>query len=294
MGALTRQSRGDLASGAPPRKRGRPKGARLSQTDHAVLGRISQEGFQTYAELRAGPLQHLHRVYAWDRMRRLVRLGFLSQYSRDGRGILGWSIAPKAVATLRSAGNPLWAQARAGPRYCSAFEHDLVLREIKQILCRSKAVTHWEAEDILKKRALGEQKYISGADRFEKLLYVPDAILHIAERSGEWDAALELELTRKSKARIYRKLKSYLTTHDFSCAFFIMRDNSLLQVYNAIDQEVRSTSLKVKMTSELNAIYFVLLENLRRDKLNASFQGEEGIFSFADLAPLEPSFNLTT
>ena len=270
----------------PRSKGGRPYGATLSKTDYAIIDQIAREGFQTYSELREGPLKGRDRSYSWQLMKRLVRLGVIQECNSGGggRGILGWSIPRKTIPKLKASGNPEWSELHTGPSYRTSFQHDLILRRIKKLLTASQLITDWVPEHVLKSDAVSRFQYIAPRNRYEKLFLVPDAIVHLGPPERRSNAALELELTRKSRRRIYKKLEAYVTSKDFDYAFFILGSEPLLSVFQEIYRDVRDTSITAKLETDPNEIYFTTLANIQSCGLTARFLGAHDTLSLADLS----------
>jgi hypothetical protein len=268
----------------PRAKMGRPKGPTLTAADHAAIQLIATEGFQTYHELSAGPLKDDNRTHRWDRMKRLVRMGLLRECHSDSGGILGWAIQPKGVGKHYAHAPQALQDAGKVPLYRTSFSHDVVLRRIKGYLTQSPAVTRWIPEHLLKAQVMREFQYFNHHDRREKLLLVPDALLHLQSGGTESKAALELELTQKARRRLYQKIEAYVVSEDFDYVFFVAKDENLKRLLLDVYREVVSRSTCVKIAKQQNGIYFSTLPLLQKHGVHAKFSGDHDTLSFADLS----------
>lgn len=262
---------------------GRKKGITLGSGDIAVIQAVVTEGFQTFQEVREGGFKGWHRVSAWQRMKRLVQAGYLHECRNDQGGILGWAINAKGASKILLDGHEAITEAKRAPVYRTSFSHDEALRGIRRVLSSSPVVTKWVPEYVLKAEVMRKFHYLQGRDQREKLLNVPDAILHLKSGGVASKAALELELTQKSRRRLYQKFERYMISQDFDYALFIAKDERLKARFEEICRDVASQSIHVKITKERNGIYFTTLPLLQRDGFHAKFIGTHDTFSFADL-----------
>lgn len=262
---------------------GRPRGSKPTETDLRVIKQIAKEGFQTYSELRTEILRDYNRTHCWDLMKRLVGMGLLTEVRGDGGGIRGWSLSPVGQRKLHGVFEPSWKADRKPPHYRTAFDHDITLREVKQILCESPAVSGWTPEHVLKAEVMSKIKFLGARDRADKLLTIPDAFFRLQSGTQRHRAALEVELTRKSKKRIFKKMESHITSSAFDFVFFVVGGEKLLQLLWEIYNAAVTNSVRVKVRDQQNGIYFATLESLRAQRLEAHFKGLHGAFSFGRL-----------
>lgn len=265
-------------------KRGRPEGRLITNRDQEVLKQIARDGFQTYQELRFGILNGVNRTHAWDLMKKLVTMGLVVEIEGDGGGIRGWSLSPKGQQVLvQSNVEDSWPDVRP-PSYKTSFEHDRILREVRRLLCKSPAIKKWVPEHVLRAQIMGHMMSLSHRERSAKLLTVPDALFQFECRGKVFKAALELELTRKSRKRIWQKLESHITSNAFEYVFFVLNDEKLMQLLWSLYEAVRGSSPRVKFASKQNGIYFITLDNLSSKELGAEFKGIQDTFRISDLA----------
>lgn len=264
-------------------KRGRPQGLSLTETDLKILNQVAKEGFQTYQELRVGILKSYGRTWAWDLLKRLVTNELLIACPSDRGGILGWTISKKGADIVKKH----CTQGIPGPirplLYKSSFEHDLVLRELRQVLCKSPCIAGWVPEHILKAQTMAKIGFRVGSDRIAKLQLVPDGIFTLQSRGVKFKAAFELELSRKSRRRLYRKLEAHVTNSDYNIALFVAGDEQILQLLWDVFNAVLVQSAEVKLKKQRNGIYFCTLGILRELQLEAPWKGERNTLILANL-----------
>lgn len=268
-----------------PRGRGRPRKSLPNKTELKVLDQIAQEGFQNFSELLAGCLQGFHRRHSGRVLRQMARAGLLLEARADNGGILGWSIQPRSA--IRSLDfNPLTPdKKRRSPVYRTSYIHDAKLRHIKRILSACPAIVKWVPEHLLKSEVMHGARFLGLQERTDRLTLVPDALLHLRCRGVDSKAALELELSLKSRKRLTKKFEAYITSDQFDYAFFIASTPALSATLRQVCDEVTATSWRVKLSKHKNGIYFTTLEQLLAQGIRAPFTASHDTLCFAQLAP---------
>jgi hypothetical protein len=216
-------------------------------------------------------------------MKRLVRAGILTEAQSDSGGILGWSLSKSARSKYVFLGNENETYPKKGPVYRTSYIHDVKLRQVRKALEASPAITGWIPEHVLKAEMTSRYVYLHSSDRSEKMLTVPDALLLLRSDGKESKAALELELTQKSRKRLYKKIEAYIVTDDFEFAFFIASSAHLMSVLREVYQNVMQTSWRIKLRKKQNGIYFTMLENICTNGIHAEFVAVHDTFTFAEL-----------
>lgn len=269
---------------APKYQGGRPKGFTLTDTDYAVLEKIADLGLQNYSQLRQGVLQGRHRVAVWSRMKRLVRAGLVRECRDDNGRILAWTITLNGASQVYVDPDAAQEAARLAPVYRSTFRHDRVLIEVREILSRSPVIIHWEPEAALRAEVMRKFHFLHPRDQNEKTTAIPDALLSLEANGAQAKAALELELTQKSRSRLYKKLEAHITNSEIDYVFYVTQDENLKQHLMNVYADVQSHSMRVKIAIERNGIYFTTLAELLENGLNANFEGTHITLSFAQMA----------
>jgi hypothetical protein len=263
-------------------RRGPKLGPRLTKKDHAILKQIALKGFQTFLELRAGSLNTSNRTHAWDSMKKLVNMGHVQEVRGDTDITLGWSLTPKGQERVSTLVDLTTSSNRHPPMYRTSFEHDLLMRKVEDIFRKFPAVSSWTPEYVVRGDVMAKFKRFSHQERMEKLLTIPDALFEFCVDNQVYKAALELELTRKTKRRLFKKFESHITSSEFGYVFFVAENEKLLSLLWRIYNQVSSQSSKVKYRRHLNGIYFIELKNLLDHGIHAKFQGPEDTLSFSE------------
>ena len=218
-------------------------------------------------------------------MRKLVRMGRLSVSRGDEGEIRGWYLTPKERRLFAASGldRDGTATSRA-PSYATSYSHDTIVREVQQILKDSPAVQQWVPEHVLRSELMQRYYYLHGCDKSDKIAGLPDALIHLKSNGKDSVAALEVELTQKSKKRLLRKLESHILNPAFQFVFYVVEGIPLLNILRSVYAEVTEQSLRVKFSKRQNGIFFVDLAKLRSEKLDALLEGITDSFSLNDLA----------
>ncbi len=273
---------GREAAGNDQQKPMRKRRARLTDADKGIIKRIGFYGFQTYPELRSTVLQKKSRAHTWVILKRLVRFGLLLEHRGDNYGILGWTLTPKAKQFQFLEGYNLVGPIKAKPLYRTSFRHDLILREVQNIVCRSSIVSDWRTERYIRAEKFRENPYLAKSQDGE-MFCIPDAMFTVETDQNEWTFALELELTLKSQARLRKKFEKQLTSPDYHVALYVVANDELVEKLEEALDETEEKSIKVRVTRKKTQIFFSTLENLRQHKLDTVFNRGETKFSFNKL-----------
>jgi hypothetical protein len=269
-------------------KIGRPKGKRLSQKDLDVLHRIARKGFQSYPSLRSSLIKDMNRQHSWWFMKRLVKLGLLVESKGDLGGILGWSLSKAARKNLFLTEEEELRTDCNSPRYRGSFIHDEIVSEIEDMLRMSPLIKKWTPEHVVRKDVMTKLGYAGHDERASKLSKVPDALFEMDIGGSLRAVALELELARKARKRVYDRIEAHVINPEIDSVLFIVSDENHLQFLWDVYQDVLSHSFRVKLQPNQNGIYFSTLENLRTHRLRANFRGLDEIFSFESLRMRHP------
>ena len=265
------------------RKAGRPKGFTLTATDFKVIEKIASLSLQSYQQLREGVLKDRHRVAVWGRMKRLTREGLVRECRSDGGSILAWAVTTKGASKVYADKTVARQIAKQSPVYRGTFHHDRVLVDVREILSKSPVITHWETEAALRAAIMQKFYFLNQADRSERASVIPDALLYLNARGNIKKAALEVELSQKSRRRIFKKLETQILSPDYNFVFYVVQGEKLKEKLIEIYEDVRENAIRVKIAKMQNGIFFVSLEDIQNLKLKATFKGIESSFSFDDL-----------
>ena len=268
-----------------PRGSGRKKGICLTVTDHAVLDRIGKQGFQSFKALSKGPLKSVSPKHAWKRLRQLKEAGLLCTVLTDGGMILGWTLAKAGIKRFPLLPQKGWNLEYRPPIYKTSFHHDEALREVRLAINNAPCIRKWVPEHVLKAQANRKLKYRNGKTSSDQRNAIPDALLTLRHNGVDYNAALEVELTRKSKRRLYLKLEDYVIRPDLSLSFFVVKGEDLLEILSNIYKEVLQRSFKAKLKTPQNGVYFIELSELLRDGVWAKFRGNLGSIILGEWTP---------
>jgi hypothetical protein len=259
-----------------------------------VLRRIAQKGFQSYPALRSTLLSKMNRQHSWWFMKRLVKLGYLVESKGDQGGILGWSLSRVARKNLFLTEEESLRTDCSAPRYRGSFVHDEIVREIEDVLRASPLITKWIPEHVLRKEAMSRIRYFNSEEQRSTLAKIPDAVFEIELQKNRRRIALELELARKTKKRVFERIEAHIIHPGMDSVLFVASDEQHLRFLWSVYEAVLSHSFRVKLHRNPNGIYFSTLENLRKHRLQAIFCGRDGSFSFESLRQKTPIISSDT
>lgn len=228
----------------------------LTFLDKAVLLQISKEGFQSFHELRLGPLHDTSQSHSWRMLKRLTQGGLIKKTVDHAGATLGWSIGRDTVSNLRKLIPEIKFALGSAPSYQTAFTHDLLLREIKKAFEQSPRLVGWTSES--------ELRQICGAKsnkHFQSL--IPDAVFRISYGKTVLTGILEVELSRKKKARIQSKLERYLLDSKADFILYAVTSPNLAKFVSTQVAEVRKRSVKVRLNPRNIPLLFINAIRLR-------------------------------
>lgn len=215
------------------------------------------------------------------RIRYLQKLGLIEPLVGDATNRLGYRLSKygKRVA-LRGELAPR-SKLQSRPSFRSQFDHDQVVNEVRDILTSSTFISQFISESELRSK-IGFANS-RGGDSKSSDWKVPDGQFSLRIESGEATVALEVELTRKAKARYSKIFEALLTSKQFKFVFIVCGDEKIEELLVRSLESARATNAFVKASERSNGIYFSQFEKLRRLGLEALWSGEGRTFSINEL-----------
>ncbi len=249
----------------------------INDRDKAILKFVFENSMATSAQIRSGFFANSE--WSYHRMRHLVRIGLLRIIMRDPNNNRVFGITPLGMSYVKIAASPFDDLTGLTPRYYSSVDHDLVVNEVRTILETSSVVTKFVPENVL---AVELRKKYGKRARADKEFKLPDAAVSFASGSKRHFAAIEVELSKKSKERLMRIFELLILGTDFTITLFIVKDKALLN-YLQTNYDSTWNLPSVQFNKQLHACYFVTLEDFRNRGLHATFVGRERSWSFKEL-----------
>jgi hypothetical protein len=260
------------------------KGYRLTPTDYTIFHELREAGHITLPQLREEVLKDYTREHSWSLLKKLVNHGYLSECKGDGGKIVGWRINGRTKEGRSLLTSEVGGFEPKVPTYRTALDHDVGVWRLKKILSQAKAIEQWVPEFALRSEIMRQYGYLHRSDKREKLLSIPDAVLHLRTNGDTMKVALELELTRKARRLIYEKIESYVVCSDYQFVLYIARGQKLLSDLKEIYQEVLAKSWRAKIAKVRNGIYFAELDSVHKDGIHAKFIGNHNAISLSEIS----------
>ena len=265
-------------------RRGRPPGITLTPTDHAVIAQIAAKGFQDHKALRKSCLATVSPSHSWVILKRLVKADYLYEDSNGMGRINGWTLSERTRRVISKQDDAPIATKYAVPIYRNPYRHNALLLELQDTFSKVPSFIQWTPEHVIKADTAREFQLLHVKDQRAKMANVPDAMIHFKSTNGKIRvAALELELTPKTKRRIYKKIEAHISNPAFNWAVFVVGNEALFKLYWNTYLSVIENSLQVRLLQKQNGIYFALLENLQRDQLSAILRSPNHSFALSQL-----------
>lgn len=257
-----------------------PQQFKLTERDTKLLRYIGENRFITIPEIRKRFWADSGSGNEFRRLRILRKNGFIEKLTGDKDVTLGYRIGKKGRKFIQFLGIE---NESSYPKisYKTAFDHDEKLLKVREVLEKSPLVSEYIPEHMVR-MMLGKRH---GKQRKRDETYkVPDALFKLKTAQGTFPVALELECTRKTYKRYRHFLGTLATTKDAKLIFVVCEDSKTLLILRNLLEEVRNENNFVKVSKTDNGFYFVLLQNLLTEDLDAILDGEGKRFSLNSLA----------
>lgn len=218
---------------------------------------------------------------AYRRIRYLINMGVLKVILIDANRNRVLGITPMGMSYVRQGAGAFEYPLR--PRYYTSVDHDLMVLDLRATFEKCKAITSLLPENLV--AADLRRKYGRNA-RVDRDFKLPDAVVCF-ETTKKHYAAVELELTRKSKKRLERTFRLLMFSGDFTISLFIVKDLPLLKLLSGIYDEIWDQPWS--HSGSIHCCYFVTLDEFRTKGPDAVFTGRDRTFTFRELETYPPS-----
>lgn len=261
----------------------RVKTYRVTDRDVQLLRLLSEYGCVDAQRIKAklwngNPTSRAH----FRRLGILKKLSLIENVLGDQGVGLGYRISKHGQKLLLNRGQSIDG-AVARRSYKTQFEHDQLLIDIRRILESSPVVKDFQTEAAVKNELLGGQK---GPIDWKTAPTIPDGTFIYEVPGQRLRVALELEITQKSRARYFKIFRNHLLNKNWNMAFYILRDQAMLENVLAILEEVKVEDVTVRVAKKVNGIYLCALDLFLKDELKAQFTDGKKEISLDELAQL--------
>lgn len=249
----------------------------ITERDRSVLRFVAEKSMATSLQIKERFFPDSHAGYR--RIRHLISIGLLKVLMVDEHRNRVLGITPLGIEQIKKGASSLSDLSRVTPRYYSSVSHDLLVNEVTAVLEQVPVVTNVVSETMLANDL--RKKYGRNA-RVDRDFKLPDAAIRFSSGLKEHLAAVEVELTRKSKKRLERTFELFITGSDFTIALFVAKDGPLLnQLLKTYERVLTRPALQSRKT--LRCCYFVTLDDIKKAPLDAVFKGLDRSWTFREL-----------
>ncbi|MBI4402662.1 MAG: hypothetical protein HY537_00795 [Deltaproteobacteria bacterium] len=251
----------------------------LTRKQSTVLKYIAKHGLAGPDEIGRKFWTRLDTHNHFTLLRQLTRLGLIERLFGDSQALLGYRLTRKGLQTLSASGEHCHP---AGTRasYRTTFEHDTIVRLVREIVESSPLVSSYCSEPVV--RSILAKRHGHQEKRDERYK-VPDALFILKTERAELKVALEVEIADKSEERCRKLFRLLVTSSDWDVVFLIVKENKSRLRLEQIRSDVRQKDALVRLWREKNGIYFASLEDILKLGLTASLTGEGKTFSLKSL-----------
>ena len=253
----------------------------IQRRDVDLMTYLARHGFVAGADIRqkfwptypTGTNHH-------SRLRKLIKVGLVAPLLGDLGTLLGYQITPRGRALLGRMGVIACEAPTTKSMYKTAYAHNRLLYQVRDILEGSPLVSNFVTEPELK-RALAQSigRDLTANDRHK----VPDGQFTLTAGKRPLVVALELEMTLKRKERYFKSLENLATRSDIDTIFYVTAGPDLTRSIESALTRVRAVSTKVKLCPKYHGFYFASLSDVLENGLNAKFRGEQSEYSLNSL-----------
>ncbi len=257
---------------------------RLKERDIKILYYISTQGFATAEEIHSNFFNSKKEDgNHYRRISKLTKSGFIEKIKISRCHRTGYRVSRKGQILLIDYGYNVTASVIKKDIYLGKYNHDLMVNKVKNILLASPLIDNFIAEYQIKEALLKRCKEKNSYKISDK---IPDGLFNLKVKDKTLLIALEVELNLKSKIRYENIFPRHLLSANWDCVFYISKSekirNKLLEYLTKIKKE----NFLVKNNNQLNNIYFCLLDDILKNKLNSIFCDENVEFSINNFEKL--------
>jgi hypothetical protein len=210
----------------------------------------------------------------------LKRVGLIENVFGDGGISIGYRLSKKGATLLRSLPD-LRHLVITRRSYKTQFNHDQLLIDIRSILETSPLVKEFCPESEIRRKIVAKE---SKLQHWANLPAVPDGTFRLAIPGQEHAAALELEMTLKTRSRYTRIFRHHLLNKRWSLVFYVTKNEKIQQQLMAALTELKGKDVEVQMAKRINGIYFCTLGQFLERRLETLFSNGREEISFAAIA----------
>ncbi len=212
--------------------------------------------------------------------------GWIEKVEGDEKRIIGYRLSRSGKAFLSSilaTSEPIEFNRRS---YKTQFEHDQLMIDLRRLFTSSPVIKDFKTEaEVTREITKGVQKSFD----WKKAPTIPDATFVLLLSDKTMRVAIELELSAKNKARYQRIFRNHLLTDRWSIVFYIVKDQKLLDHLREQLRHCKESDVQVRVSKQINGIYFGSLESVLRDGLKATFFNGKQEISLAEISQAQKS-----
>lgn len=249
----------------------------ITDRDRAILRFVFENTMATSQQIKKRFFADSR--WCYDRVRHLLNVGLLKVIMLDRNRSRVFGLTPFGMSFVREGASPFEDLSKLTPRYYSSVDHDLIVNELRAVFEQCPAVTNFIPETSL---ALELRKKYGRNAKADCDFKLPDAAVSFTSGVKKHFAAVEVELTQKSRKRLERTFELLITSTDFTLTLFIVKDVRLLTYLNRIYERVWDWP-SIRYGKVIHTCYFVTLEEFTQKGADAQFVGRGRSWSFRQL-----------
>jgi hypothetical protein len=259
-----------------------PSSSRLTPRDLNILSHIAKNGFSQISDIEEKFFDNSKNRNVYRRLNILVQMGLIEKLRGERRVLLGVKIAKNKIPYLIE--NKFIYENSNGlcNSYKSSYQHDLKLQKIREVLEQSPIVSNYIPEHTLKRKF---QKKNGPFEINSEKLKIPDALFTLKTPNETLQIALELECSRKSKARYRNFFKKLSQLKYIDSVFVLYEDGIIKELLMEILKEMREKYKSSTIYKINKGFYFIGYKQFLNLKLECPVQGENEEFTLKSLEP---------
>ncbi len=213
------------------------------------------------------------------RIRQLIDAGFIVHICKYTQG-LGLKLTIKGHRFLKKHDHAGYSFEYLQKNYGSDFKHDETLVRILDAFEENKCVKEIIHEkDIARFFSSNKNSIIT----IESLRTFPDALVLMDVKNIDRYFTIELELSRKSKKRYKKIIKSHLLEQKWDFILYIVEDKSIEKVIKETLKELKERDFDVHKKELHNVFYFADLDTFLKEKSDTIFKSDNHQFSLNEI-----------
>jgi DNA-binding PadR family transcriptional regulator len=264
---------------------------KTSKREYEILFFLFANGFATANIIKENFFVNQSGKNHYRNILKLQSSGLISVLRGPGNSRLGYRLTKKGIAYIKLKSSLPIERTHRSPSFIGSFDHDATLIRLRQIFESSPFVSNYRNEKQLRTEFAKLVRY-RGENKCD--FKVSDSQFDFRTPTSNFRVAIELEISQKSSPRYYEMVKRLALSPNIDAVFFVVSNDEIPKTLKRIYDDLQNKDAIFKSTPLKNGFYFVHLDALLFQRLDAVLQGFKTSFSLNQLNNEMPSVSVAS